>query len=140
MLSPAEHDCLAKNIYFEARNQSETGMIAVSHVVLNRVESNKFPNHICDVITQAKRTSSGKLIRHRCQFSWYCDGLSDYPRNKQSWEQAKRVALEAYQLHSAGWDVTNGSTYYHAKNVNPHWASAFNYVSQIDDHLFYRED
>jgi spore germination cell wall hydrolase CwlJ-like protein len=114
-------------------------MIAVSHVVLNRVESNKFPNNICDVVTQAKKRG-GKLIRHKCQFSWYCDGLSDYPKNKEAWAQAKEVAIEAYMLHAAGWDVTDGSTFYHAKTVNPHWASAFDYVSQIDDHLFYRED
>ena len=36
---PAQHACLAKNIYFEARNQSTAGQIAVSHVVMNRVKA-----------------------------------------------------------------------------------------------------
>lgn len=139
LLMPVQHDCLAKNIYFEARNQSDTGMIAVSHVVLNRVDSNKFPNDICSVVTQAKKRG-GKLIRHKCQFSWYCDGLSDYPRDKVAWEHAKRLADDAYRLHDVGFDVTNGSTYYHAKNVNPSWASAFERVVDIDDHKFYREN
>jgi len=50
--SPAEWSCLAKNIYFEARNQSTAGQIAVSHVVLNRVKSNRYPNTICGVVEQ----------------------------------------------------------------------------------------
>jgi len=29
--------------------------------------------------------------------------------------------------------------WYHAKNVKPNWRSDFNFVGQIDDHLFYRE-
>lgn len=140
VLLPVQHDCLAKNIYFEARNQSETGMIAVSHVVLNRVESPEFPDDICDVVTQAKIRSDGSLIRHKCQFSWYCDGLSDYPREKVAWKHAKEIADDAYRLHTVGFDITQGSTYYHAKNVNPHWASAFERVVDIDDHIFYRDE
>ena len=47
---PAQHACLAKNIYFEARNQSTAGQIAVSHVVMNRVKSSRYPNTICEVV------------------------------------------------------------------------------------------
>jgi spore germination cell wall hydrolase CwlJ-like protein len=47
-ISPVEAECLALNAYFEARNQSDAGMIAVSHVVLNRVASDRFPNTLCD--------------------------------------------------------------------------------------------
>ena len=37
------------------------------------------------------------------------------------------------------YDLSYGSTYYHAKTVEPYWADSFEYVMQIDDHLFYRE-
>ena len=44
--------CLAKNIYFEAANQSMAGKVAVANVVLNRQYSELFPNNVCDVIYQ----------------------------------------------------------------------------------------
>ena len=51
--------CLAQNIYFEAGNQPLAGKIAVANVTLNRVEHDKFPNNVCDVVYQTKewRTS-----------------------------------------------------------------------------------
>jgi N-acetylmuramoyl-L-alanine amidase len=139
-VSPVQMECLAKNAYFEARNQSHTGAVAVSQVVLNRVASKRYPNTICEVITQGKKTSSGKLIRNRCQFSWYCDGLSDWPRDKQAWERAKKSAAEAVALYDVGFDLTDGATHYHAKTVKPRWSYKLDYLMQIDDHRFYLEE
>ena len=44
----SDHDkrqiqCLAQNAYFEAGNQSIKGKIAVTNVVMNRVEEKRFP-------------------------------------------------------------------------------------------------
>ena len=47
-----EATCLAKNMYFEARNQGLAGQLAVSLVVMNRVKDERFPNTICGVIEQ----------------------------------------------------------------------------------------
>ena len=44
--------CLALNMYHEARNQGSAGLLAVSSVVLNRVKDKRFPNTICEVIEQ----------------------------------------------------------------------------------------
>ena len=44
--------CLAQNIYHEARGEMIEGQIAVSNVVINRVESKQFPNDICSVVYQ----------------------------------------------------------------------------------------
>lgn len=137
--SPAEHECLAKNIYFEARNQSVAGKVAVSHVVFNRVNSKRFPDTICGVVYQGVKNNDGSMKRHMCQFSWYCDGLSDAPKDQDAWEAAQVLASEALVLHQQGYDGTDGSMWYHAKNVKPNWRSDFNFVGQIDDHLFYRE-
>ena len=41
--------CLAKNMYYEARNQGTAGWMAVTAVVLNRVNDDRFPNTICEV-------------------------------------------------------------------------------------------
>ena len=56
-----EVNCLAKNIYFEARDQPTKGQLAVALVTINRAKSKRFPNTICRVIHQASRFKSGKL-------------------------------------------------------------------------------
>ena len=49
-----EITCLAKNMYFEARNEGTAGVLGVTNVVLNRVKSDLYPNTICGVIEDAK--------------------------------------------------------------------------------------
>ena len=143
-ISPVEAECLALNAYFEARNQSDAGMIAVSHVVLNRVASDRFPNTVCEVVRQARLSrwhlSQGRQVplRNQCQFSWYCDGLSDTPKERAAWEHAQMVSRQAYVVHSVGFDITDGSLWYHSKNVSPNWRKDFRYVMHVDDHLFYQ--
>ena len=81
--------CLAQNIYFEARNQPTQGKIAVAHVVLNRVKSKRYPNSACEVIRQG-----GQERRHRCQFSWWCDGKSDETNNLAAWNESQKLARD----------------------------------------------
>ena len=42
--------CLADNMYFEARNQSWRGIVAVGMVTLNRVSDKRFPEILCEVV------------------------------------------------------------------------------------------
>ena len=129
--------CLAENIYWEARNQSLEGKLAVAHVTINRVKSNKFPNDICGVVKQTKFYPSGKIDLHSCQFSWYCDGKSDKPRNSKSWEDAKTIAIDFLKRNPK--DFTKGSLWYHNLDVSPGWSSSLQKALVIGDHIFYRE-
>ena len=71
-----EATCLAENVYHEARNQPLAGQMAVISVTINRVNDDRFPNSICEVVKQGPHRPSWKgtgemiPIRHRCQFSW----------------------------------------------------------------------
>ena len=132
--------CMAQNIYYEARGESLKGKQAVGNVVLNRVDHKKYPDTICGVVYEAKRYSwnNDVVIPGQCQFSWYCDGLSDNPKEKTTWRNALIVAKDAYTLYKLGTDVTDGSMWYHAQNVSPNWRHDFDYIGRIDDHLFYR--
>ena len=73
--------CLATNIYHEARGESFAGKVAVANVTHNRVDSTKYPNTYCGVVYQAQMYVNWRgnevPARHKCQFSWYCDGKSD---------------------------------------------------------------
>ena len=128
--------CLALNIYFEARNQSLEGQRAVASVVFNRVRDPRYPDNICDVVYQAKRTGSGKVILNSCAFSWYCDGLSDIPRDRDAFRWAQHVALMA--VYGNYPDVTGGATHYHTLAVNPKWRIQKVHTCTIGDHIFYR--
>ena len=128
--------CLALNIYFEARNQSLEGQMAVTHVVLNRAADPKFPDEVCDVVYQSRTYESGFPKRHQCQFSWYCDGKSDEPKEQAAFEDAIRVVT--YMAVSDVDDLTHGATHYHAISVSPAWAKEKTKTVQIGDHIFYR--
>ena len=109
--------CLAQNIYFEAGNQPLAGKIAVANVVLNRVEHDKFPDSVCGVIYQTKewRTSwTGNKIPKlgMCQFSWFCDGKSDKPKDSKTWAESVKLADEI--LNGQYFDLTQGAMWYHA--------------------------
>ena len=132
--------CLAQNIYFESGNQPMVGQIAVSHVVLNRVESNLYPDTICEVIHQGETYINWKgnilPVRDRCQFSWYCDGKSDEPVDSKTWIAS---ILLARRILDGEWsDVTEGATHYHADWAHPFWADSLKRTTTIDNHLFYK--
>lgn len=178
---------LACNIYWEGRNQSRHGMLAIAAATLHRTEDPEFPDTVAGVVWE-KRWSK-KYNRYYPQFSWTLDGKKDIPfKNEQEvWEYALRLAriftidsshkaricpqiaatgkmwdiLEkrgvpvtrrpvrcgAYELLMASKmaildkiDPTGGSVMYHASYVKPAWRKSFDFVCQVDDHLFYRKD
>jgi len=55
--------CMERAIYFESNRSSREGMIAVGTVVMNRVESNKFPNSVCKVVGQKGQFAPGVMTR-----------------------------------------------------------------------------
>ena len=90
--------CLALNVYHEARDQPFIGQVAVAQVVMNRVHDDRYPDDVCEVVMQGP-TYSWKPdfpVRHRCQFSWYCDGKSDKTPDQTAWEQALVIAQGVY--------------------------------------------
>lgn len=117
--------CLARNAYFEAGNQTEKGMIAVNNVVMNRVEDRRFPKTPCEVIKQRSRGV--------CQFSWVCEGKNRI-RNMETYRRARATAERVYLDQT--YDVTHGALFYHANYVNPNWG--LTKVARIGAHIFYR--
>ena len=131
--------CLALNTYHEAKNQSMIGQIATAQVVMNRVADSRYPNTVCEVVKQGpKYKGSDVPVRHKCQFSWFCDGKSDEPKkDSKEW----RMAQEYARIVLSGrivLDVTEGATHYHATYVKPSWAKTKTRTTRIEKHIFYR--
>ena len=130
--------CLALNVYHEARDQPFIGQVAVAQVVMNRVYDDRYPDHPCEVVFQGP-TYSWKPdfpVRHRCQFSWYCDGKSDKVYDEDAYKQALTIAHGVYYDNLD--DFVEGATHYHAVYVLPEWAESKTPVVQIGQHMFYR--
>jgi len=135
-----EIECLAKNIYFEARNENLATRFAIAYVTLNRVKNENYPNTICKVVKQAV-WRRGKLVLHHCQFSWFCDGKSDKPYNQKAWNDSYQIASVVYfeKPPFSLFDITEGSLFYHADYVNPKWAKSkkIKFKVKLGRHLFY---
>lgn len=61
--SVADIDCMARAMYFESNRSSRDGMIAVGSVVMNRVQSNDFPNTVCGVVSQRNQFAPGVMTK-----------------------------------------------------------------------------
>lgn len=124
--------CLAKALYFEARGETVKGQFAVAEVILNRVDSKKYPNSICGVVTQGVNDNV-----KGCQFSYACDGRADTIREKAAYNQVAKIAR--LMLDGAPRNLTKGATHFHTTNVRPNWARRFPNTAKFGSHLFYRQ-
>jgi len=123
-------DCLAMNIYHEARGESLDGQVAVAQVVMNRVDDDEFPGQVCEVVRQG-----GERPRDRCQFSWWCDGRDDLPDDLGAWAGSKDLARRI--LAGSVADPTRGALWYHADHVTPDWSMDIIRQAKIGHHIFY---
>ncbi|TPW16609.1 MAG: cell wall hydrolase [Halothiobacillaceae bacterium] len=131
-----EINCLALNIYHEARGEPHDGQMAIAYVTMNRVVSGQYPMTVCGVVWQ------------RGQFSWTHDGRSDQPSDKTAWERAKRLAAFLYTnyfrfmaISKGATDLTGGALHFYApKKVNPSWTKSMVSTREIGSHIFLKED
>ena len=141
-----EITCLAKNMYFEARSEGIAGVVATTQVVYNRVNSKEYPNTICEVIEQAKisqwwlkEKGIVKPIKNKCQFSWFCDGYSDEPKDDKTYSELFELAEQFINGEHEGMiDITGGALWYHADYVHPTWANSKEVTAKVGRHIFYK--
>ena len=144
-VSVNEHElkCMAENIYFEGRAEPMMGKIAIGHVVMNRIDDKRFPNTICDVVHQGPVRESWKTkkdptlakkdriyypIKHRCQFSWWCDGQKD-------------IIWATYMNGDYAKDPTHGAVFYYNPHIaNPNWGKIYNETAMIGNHRFMKDN
>jgi hypothetical protein len=125
---PIDQFCLAKNIYHEARGEDILGQYAVAQVTLNRVESSRYPNTICEVVMQP------------FQFSWANNRSIRWTHpSDPDWVRAKEIM---YNVLYEGYRIEGLETalFYHAYWITPNWKLPEAKIVQIGTHIFYTED
>ena len=142
--------CLSLNAYHEARGVNFDEMLAVSQVVMNRVDRSAYGS-VCEVVTEGPVRESWRTrqddtlkdeervyfpVRHKCQFSWYCDGKSDAVRNLTGWEDAVIAAYLVYNGY--GEDRVDGALYYyaHKRIAMPKWAKDMTVTAVLEGHTY----
>ena len=116
-----EVNCLATAVWHEARGESVAGQMAVAHVIMNRVRSERYPDTVCEVVYQPY------------QFSHIQRAKPD--RNSQMWEAVVQEAVFAYADYTL--DITYGATHYYAHDlVLPDWATVKRTSTIIGGHTF----
>lgn len=125
-----EWQCLTEALYFEARGEDHQGQVAVAEVILNRVDSPRYPDTVCGVVQQ------GAKRRNACQFSYNCDGKRNSIGNREVFNQLGRVA--ARMMSGAKRSLTDGALFYHNTSVKPGWTRKLVRTARIGSHIFYR--
>ena len=126
-------ECLAENIYFEARGEPLDGQFAVAEVTLNRTRAPNFPHTVCGVVHEMRWDPGRKRIV--ADFSWTELGAMS-PDDGPAWRRAMDVANKEYD--DLRDPVVPGALYYHATSVRPGWAKGRTTIATIGNHIFYR--
>jgi len=118
--------CLSLALYHEARGEPLLGQLMVARVIVNRMESRRWPSSICNVITQDR------------QFSFYRKGNAPKPRDEVAWGKAQKLAVEIINDP----DILPFSTanHYHTPNVFPVWRKGLHMIARIGNHIFWSYD
>jgi spore germination cell wall hydrolase CwlJ-like protein len=120
--SATDIDCLARNIYHEARGESIEGQLAVAQVTVNRVRSGKFQPTVCGVVHA-----------HR-QFSWTLDKRKKI-KDSKAWQASKVIAraVLTQNIRLPNFEAL----YFHTHQVKPRWNRNKQVVAVIGNHIFY---
>lgn len=113
--------CLAVNLYHEARGEPREGQVAVAEVTMNRVASSRFPDSVCEVVHQ------------EAAFSWTMGDTST--PSGQAWQRSREIAASVYDGEHA--PVVPNALHYHARGIEPDWARAHPPIRTIGRHIFY---
>ncbi len=116
----AEVDLLARLITAEAGGESYNAMVGVGGVVVNRVQSNEWPNSISGVINQV----SGGYY----QFTPVKNGWIKKPATDQAKKAAKAVIK--------GSDTSRGAMFYFDDSSTNQWLWSKPITAQIDHMVF----
>lgn len=126
-------NCLALNVYYEARGEPLAGQYAVAEVTMNRKASRRYPDTICDVVYQKNWDSiRGRYVG---AFSWTEFDRVPEPGG-EGWVKARKVAEAVYYRRDE--PALKGALYFHATHIDPGWTKQKKPVARIGKHIFYR--
>lgn len=128
--SVADPLCLATTIYLEARNQSQLGQRAVAEVALRRLDSGRWGDSMCAVVTAPKQFAP-TLVSPEFKLA-----------NLKAWNKSVAIAFRSQNVWAIPSQrrplVVPGADHFLAHQIaEAEWATGVP-VAQIGDHTFYK--
>ncbi len=118
-----EIQCMARNLYFEARGEGSVGMAGVGYTVLNRVATRGYPKSICGVVHQPG------------QFSWVKKGRNNVIRNQASYAHAREIAIAV--MTGTIENPIDDSIFFNHKSLRPSHTRTAALRASLGNHRFY---
>lgn len=120
---------LALAVFNEARSEPVSGQVAVAEVIINRTQSECYPDTVRKVVVQ------------RNQFSWvqrggYLTRKSAERADPVAWKKAYKIAVESYIKFQLNAGTKTTSTHFHTVDTRPAWSSKGKARRRIGNHVF----
>lgn len=126
--------CMAANIFYEARGESEQGKAAVARVVMNRVKHG-FGSSPCEVVYQKNVNVDTKITS--CQFSWVCEGKPKINTRDPKYKESEQIAYEVVALNGHKNVIPSSILFFHNTSVSPD--IKYKTRIKIGNHIFYEQ-
>ena len=119
-----EYNVLLRIVEAEAGGEDITGKMLVANVIMNRIQSGRFPDTVTEVVYQ--KNPNGKA-----QFSPTVNGRIDSVNVSQE-------TVDAVERVLNGEDSSNGALYFRSVHSNGTWHdNALRRVAEHGNHIFY---
>lgn len=123
-------ECIAWNLYFEARGGTKHEQIAVAYVPINRTNYDRFSKDICTNVFQYNYVNGKKAF----QFVWASYNIhKNWKIEHDTWIRMQEIALAVYNKNLQ--DPANGSIYFSHKSID--WAPAARKIP-LGSHVFWK--
>ncbi|PEC45658.1 spore cortex-lytic protein [Priestia megaterium] len=120
-ISVSEKDLLARLVEAEAKGESYEGKVGVATVVLNRVDSPKFPDTVTGVIKQ--------VVGKAYAFSPVQNGSINKPASEDSKKAVEQALTRKDRLDDSIY-------FYNPKTATDNWIRSRAVIKTIDHHVF----
>jgi len=129
----SEVQCLTEMLWYEARGESTSGMLAVLQVLKNRKESTKYPDSYCAIVHQPRQFSYRNHLKPGQKLQIRAFKPLDKEMHTKVLYLSIRAVLEGFE------PVLDPSALWYArKEVKKSWMKKMKRVVQIDSHSFYK--
>lgn len=119
-------NCIAINVYHEARGENFEGQVGLAYVLKNRVENKRrWGKDYC------------KAVYSKKQWSWTVDGRPDAIKSKFHYGNALFVARLVYENRVD--DPTNGADHVYSGKKAPWWAKQMQVTAKLGNQVFLKE-
>lgn len=125
-LTRQELQSIVYTVLGEAAGEGNSGMAAVTHIILNRANDRRFPDNPADVATQHNDSGVYQFSAWNTKALAGNDPISRYPTNSPTFRRAELVVKQV--LAGGVPDYTYGATHYWSPRGmggnEPYWATA----------------